>query len=322
MNIFNGFFRNERKEPLTLITGNAVICDSKEIQKEITNWIGVEKWSFIDFAAFIELIGIKTPVRISCESGNTTFKCITATNNKVLISLVSGDWIDSPSKIVVTEGQETRWYRINKNVKKGKTIPKVTLSCRIIEKGGKTLISDYSEFSCNRELKIDDNHTLKVEINEPYGGMFDKFDAAVLRNFKKVEDYLISLDNKVAILQVYEKIISLLNFSALELLNSNKILVSYIETNEDKEIIRSEILVKNDEVQEYAVSENGETFHRSKDGSWKYLFDKGGIEIIFLESKKKYFFSMEGSEASIKRLNMTKLLKRIKQKMCELNKFF
>ena len=193
---------------------NEVICDTSELKELITKWTRNEGWKFKDFATFVELIGVKTPVKLSnWDEEKYSFKCVTALNTEVTIHIRFGDWIDFCSELWVTEGEETRKYITNRNSEKGKTVPKVTLQGRIITRNGKELSSYYSEFHCYRTLKLDDTHMLKVKIDEPNGGSLGNPDAAVLKNCQQVEEYLLSLDSSLVVAQVYDRVMELLGFS-------------------------------------------------------------------------------------------------------------
>ena len=73
-------------------------------------------------------------------------------------------------------------------------------------------------------------------------------------------------------------------------------------------------------MQEYAILENGETFHVFEDGSWKYLSDSG-IKIVYHEKMKNHVFSITGSEESITTANPSEIMKRVKIRISKLWKF-
>ena len=129
-------------------------------------------------------------------------------------------------------------------------------------------------------MKLDATHELNVEIDEPNGGSYNEPNAAVLKNCQQVEEYLLSLDDSLVVSQVYDRVMELLGFSNEDISNSRNILFSYIETVGEEKRTRSEISKKNGVMQEYAVLEDGETFHVSKDGSWKYM--SNNTRIVYL----------------------------------------
>lgn len=326
MSLRNLFARNEKvadavaSEAKTRHSENDIACDTAELRELITKWTRNEGWEFENFADFMELIGVKTPVKLSeYNEQNASFKCITALGTEMSIVLFFGDWIDFSSQICLTEGEETRRYTTNTNSEKGKSVPQVTLEGRNIKRGGKELNSYYCKYFCNRTLKLDDTHRLKVEINEP--DMYEeKSEIFVLRNCKDIEEYLLGLDNSLVVAEVYEKMMEFLNFSNEDISKCEKILISYIETVNKEERVRGTIFLTNGKMQEYAILKNGETFHVVKDGDWKYLSDSG-IRIVYLEKMKHHVFSITGSEECITTANPSEIMKRVKAEISELWKF-
>lgn len=306
--------------PHSLKDADAIICDTAELKDLITKWTQNEGWQFGDFATFVELTGVKTPIKLSeWDKEKYSFKCITALNTEVTMSIRFGDWIDFCSELWVTDGEETRRYITNSNYEKGKTIPKVTLQGRTITRDGKELSSYYCEYFCHRTLKLDETHTLKIEIDEPH--KFDeKSEIFVLRNCANIEDYLLGLDNSLNVAQVYDKLIALLGFSKEDISNSEKILITYVETVDEKERTRSKILINEGKMQEYAIIENGETFHVFRDGNWEYL-SNNGIRVGYLAEKKQYDFSITGSSSQIKSISPFGILSRVELIISELWKF-
>lgn len=321
MSLRDFFSRNSKPVEVTTsqATTNEVACDTTELKELITKWTQSEGWKFENFSDFIELVGVKTPVKLSELNKDTnTFKCLTALNTEVLISIRFRSWLDSCPEIHVTEGDETRRYITNCNIEKGKSIPSVTLQGRVIKKTGKELSSFYCEYFCHRILKIDDTHTLKVETDEP--GKYDgKSEIFVLRNCADIENYLLGLDNSLVVSQVYDTMMQLLGFSGEDIFNSAKILISYNETVDKEERVLGKILLTKGNMQEYAILENGETFHVFRDGSWRY--SSGGIRIFYLEEKKHHVFSITGAEENITNANPSEIMSRVKKKISELWKF-
>lgn len=132
-------------------------------------------------------------------------------------------WNSKSGKMTTSEATTT-----NANIEKGKSIPSVTWQEMVIKKDGKELNSYCCERFCYRTLKIDDTHTLEVKI-EP-GKYNEKSKVFVLQNCGDVENYLLGLDNSLAVNKVYDTVIQLLGFSEKDISNSNKILVSYNES--------------------------------------------------------------------------------------------
>ena len=324
MRLRNFFSRNKEADVVTSKSetqNSKISCDTEELKFLITKWTRNEGWEFDNFADFIELIGVKTPVKLSeYNEEDNSFKCVTALNTEIRISLFFGDWFDFCSEIRVTEGEETRCYITNYNDEKGKSVPKVTLQSKNIKRNGKEMKSFYSEYFCHRTLKLDENHVLEVEIDEP-----DKYDEKsevfVLRNCADIEEYLLGLDKKSLIItEVYDKVMKFLAFSDKDISNCEKILLSYIETVNKEQRVRGKISLRYGEMQEFAILEKGETYHVFKDGSWKYLSDSG-IRIVYLEGMKHYVFSVTGSEEGIETVNPVEIMSHVKTKISEMWKF-
>lgn len=182
----------------------------------------------------------------------------------------------------------------------------------IRNKDGKALISHYDPVSYIMKLKLDDTHTLIVEIEEPYSG-----DVAVSRNFREVEDYLLTLDYPLEISDVYTKLMKLLNFSGEEIQKSKKILISCEQTVNEKQVVRSKFFLICGIPQEFAVLENGETFHVFKNGDWKYISDNG-IQISYTEKTENYVFSITGSANAIADIYPRIVMNRAKYKISKL----
>ena len=321
MSLRDLFSRSNETDARTRVSKDKIICDTIELRELITKWAQNERWNFENFADFLQLIGVKLPVKLSeYHEEDCSFKCVTALNTEIRISLFFGDGFEHFSEIRIMEGNETRHYITNTNIGKRKCLPEVTLQSKIIKKNGKELKNYYYEYSCYRILKLDDTHVLKIEIDEP-----DKFDEKneifVLRNCSAIEEYLLKLDtSSLMITEVYEKIIELLDFSDKDISKSDNILFSYTETVGKEQKVLSKILLVKGEMQEYAILEKGETYHVFKNGNWKYL-SNNGIKIFYHEETKQYIFSVAGSEQNIMTANPTEMMNRVKAKISKLWKF-
>lgn len=326
MSIRDLFTRNRKNgnEVTSVATTNrsknedAIICDTAELKEIITKWAQNGGWQFGDFATFVELTGVKTPIKLSAwNEEKHSFKCITALNTEVTMSICFGDWLDTCSELWVTDGEETRKYITNCYY--GNRVPKVTLQGRTIKRNGKELSAYYCEYFCHRTLKVDENHTLKIEIDEPC--KFDeKSEIFVLRNCANIEEYLLGLDNSLNVAQVYDKLIEFLGFSKADISNCERILITFVEIVNEKERTRGKVLLTKGKMQEYAVLENGETFHVFKEGNWEYLSDNG-IQIEYLAEKKQYVFSITGLSNQIKSINPLESLNRVESIISKLWKF-
>ena len=300
-----------------------VICDTIQLKEKITKWMQNEGWRFEDFVTFVELIGIKTPIRLSeLSEENNSFKCITA-HKEIIMSIQFGDFSEIFSELWITYGEETKKYAINTNMKKGKTVPEIRFQGRIIKRNGKELYSFYYEFFCHRLLKLDENHIVEIMFYEPSKSK-KKNEIFVLRNCAKIEEYLLGVDDFLNMEKVYNKLIEFLDFSEENILNSEKILLAYYEKNKDEKAkkIKSKILIEKGIRQEYAITEDRETFHICKDGSWYYLYDND-IQIVYYgENDDCNVFSITGAENQIMLApSPNEILTRAKKKISEMRKF-
>lgn len=179
-------------------------------------------------------------------------------------------------------------------------------------KNGKTLIRHYDSSSYIIKLQLDDIHSINVEIEEPYSDS-----DVVSRNFGEVEDYLLTLDYPLEISEVYTEMMKLLNFSGEEIQKSKKILISCEQTVNEKQVVRSKFFLICGIPQEFAVLENGETFHVFKNGDWKYISDNG-IQISYTEKTENYVFSITGSDNTIDDIYPRIVINRAKYKISRL----
>lgn len=296
-----------------------ITCDTQELKDLITSWTQNEGWKFEDFATFMELVGIKLPARLSeYDSENNCFTSVSASNVKARIQLYFGSWVDSCSQIRITVGEETLCFDTNYNSKGGEDVPQVYLQIRQIDRSGKQLHSYYSQYFCDRTLKLDETHTLKVEIWEP-NKPDEKTEIYVLRNRIAVEEYLLGLDNYLTADDVYGKMIEFLGFSADDISNSDKIFISYTENVDGEERVLARIFIRNGDIQEYAMTSTGETFHIFKDGSWRY--QKDGTRIFYHANKDHYVFSITGPEEDIIKVELEDAIKYSKEQINELKRF-
>ena len=300
-----------------------VICDTIQLKEKISKWMQNEGWRFEDFVTFVELIGIKTPIRLSeLSEENNSFKCITA-HKEIIMSIQFGDFSEIFSELWITNGEETKKYAINTNMEKGKTVPEIRLQGRTFIRNGKELYNYYCEFFCHRLLKLDENHIVEIMFYEPSKSK-KKNEIFVLRNCAKIEEYLLGVDDFLNMEKVYNKLIEFLDFSEENILNSEKILLAYYEKNKDEKAkkIKSKILIEKGIRQEYAITEDRETFHICKDGSWYYLYDNN-IQIVYYgENDDCNVFSITGAENQIMLApSPNEILTRAKNKISEMRKF-
>ena len=298
-------------------------CCSPKIRKLISSWTKNEGWTFDDFATFLELAGINTPVHLSnLVKDKNSFTCTTSDKKILTISLFFGDWLDYCSELRVTEGIETKGYECNSKTDNCPQ-PQVTYKSRNLETDDKSLHSYYCEYFCHQTLNFNTNHTLKIEFDEPNKYRNNKSDIHVLAYANTIEDYLFNLDNSVSISEVYEKMVSLLSLTDEDIRNSEKISISHTrgdgKDNETEQEL-AKILVLKGNVEEYSVREGDEFFHLFKDHSWKYALNN--TKIIYNSAKDKYDFSVTGTDTAMDTVNIADTLKQVKEKVSKLWKFF
>lgn len=100
-----------------------------------------------------------------------------------------------------------------------------------------------------------------------------------------------------------------------------KILFSYTKKVGKNEILLGKILKKRGELIEYAVSNDGETFHVLKNGSWDYL--SCTTKILYDSCDGVYSLSLKTrSEIKIADFTMKKSFSRIKKKIEKMMNLF
>lgn len=295
-----------RKKTEQESTRPKVICDTEELNEHIISWAKSEGHFFEEF---VELIGIKTPIILSNLNKIThSFMCHTILNEHFEITLRFGCGFSS-SKIIVNDENEKRTYDVYHISEKEQSVPKATLVNRNIKRNGKELNNDYNKDYCCRTLTFDSTHMLKVDI-----------DSDLSKKTAEVENYLLSLNSSLVVSEVYDTFINLLGLSDNDISNCSRIKISYIEKFDDKDLVRSTISISKGNLQEYAVLENGETFHVYRNGIWSFLSDSN-IRIIYNPKIDYYDFSVEGIESTIMSINLAELMTRVKKRIHELQEF-
>ena len=261
----------------------------------ITKWTNSGGWQFEDFAIFVKLIGIKQVLNYNRVN---SFECLDNTNKYVQILLCSGDETNYPEILLIDEVTEsytvnenctaqkkyiTNKYSTNRKAKKEQTVPQVFLSGRNIAISGKNnLDSNFSSNSYHFTLTIPgcqglfNAHKLVVEIND------SSINTNVLADYQLIETYLLSLSSEHFMLNhVYERVMGLLRFATES--NCKKVSFSYIDKNGET---LSTICKKGGQMQEYAILEDGKTYHVWKNGDWKY--HSKNITLFYSKKKDTY----------------------------------
>ena len=282
-------------------------CDTPKLKEFITSWCENDGWTFDEFAKFLKLVGVHTPVKMRDLKTNS-FKC-TDSNGKVWdITLRFGQFNETDSTITIEDESETKVYE---TYICSKVSPKPTVTClrRIIRQNGKSLDNNYQYYFHSvlswkeRKLLIKIDNTSHLD--------------DVLRN--NVEAYLLSLDEPVEVDDIYKSIISLMNYSEEDISNHcREIIIELFEGEGQKKKTRAGIHKKYLKMVDYAVLENGETFRVFDSGNWEFCSDSG-ITITF--SNGNYNFSMNGKKEDIEATNPKELLTRVYDRIITLMGF-
>ena len=117
---------------LEIFLRRKVICETTRLKEVITNWLAVSGWKFKDFSKFLELIGLKTPIRLSGleenknrESSTYYFHCITADKANIKMAIRHPNIFKDHSQILITEKNNTKEFGISSK-NKG-SLPQVLL---------------------------------------------------------------------------------------------------------------------------------------------------------------------------------------------------
>ena len=301
-----------------------VTFDSDQIKQLAAKWLYGEKWQLADFPTFLELVGILTPVYLSdLNKSADSFKCVDKFNNEFTISLKLGSDIGGLSEIWVANKTILKKYEIPFNMKvitHHFEKPTVSLKSKTISVGNsKTLTILYSKLFCTRILKVD-NTTLTIILSEPNGGTANRGTSAVLKNAALIDGYLLGLAT-IDLDTIYKKITALLGFSDDVISSCEKILFSYSKTVGKNEVILAKILKKRGKLLEYAISNDGETFHVFENGSWKYI--SCTTRISYNSKEGVYSLSLTTrSETKLDDFTLVKLFPRIKKRVHKLADLF
>ena len=304
-----------------------ITFDSEEIKLLVTKWLYSEGWSISDLPSFLELVGISTPAHLSNLEKSASFKCIDKFNNEFKISLKFGDEVKGLAEIWVSDQTTTitKKYEVPFNmsgiIPDGPCKPMVCLKSKTILENSKSLTTLYNRFSCTRILRVNEM-TLTITMTEPNGGHANRINSAVLKSNQIIDEYLLGLNiNFLDLDVVYKKIIEYLGFSDDMVSSCEKILFSYTKKVGINEILLGKILKKRGELIEYAVSNDGETFHVFKNGSWDYL--SCTTKIVYDSCEGVYSLSLKTrSEIKLGELTMKKSFSRIKKKIEKMMKLF
>ena len=257
-------------EVLVLSRKDEVECDSNELKTFISEWLENDGWQFADFARFLKLVGIDTPVKLSNlkGSGRKSFTCITASNRIIDIELNFGISFLDYSEIRLTEGNERHHYGINlfsynKDFDDPCNQPKVYPVRRIIEKDGKKLDVYYHEGFFLMCFSLSETKKWFIEIGWPFSSVLDD-KKTIVENEEKIDELLWSLSNQPPVLEVFNKIQMLLKPQDGDFSKYRKIVIYYYMMDD----LDSTILTDEDEA---VIQEGGDSYrYFREDNIWEY----------------------------------------------------
>lgn len=194
-----------------------VICDTSALKEVITQWLETEGWKFENFVDFAELIGLKTPIRLSClkeesfrENGGKvySFKGVTVRNVKVQIKIYFPNFRINYPQILIKKGEKIRKFAICPN--QGNDLPKVIFEESIIKRFGKELTLTYFHWGWHYFNSIltfnGTNQYLEIKIYEPKK-QEEKFQKLIQEKWKDLEEYMIGLEQwNLIVSEVYRKV--------------------------------------------------------------------------------------------------------------------
>lgn len=176
-------------------------------------------WEFDNMEHFLKLIGVKTKVdhgTFFMTNKSVFFIYVSDQNSKCEIEINFAECEEQNGEVLIYVRQEVedifRSYSIECKGEKEKKKPLLIINRRIIEQNQKRLECEYFQDKIVWKLKIDNEHTLEVQIRKHTG--FPKNNVYnVMQDCTDYESYLLSLNNYLKVPEVYDKMIQLLNVS-------------------------------------------------------------------------------------------------------------
>lgn len=280
------FWRKEAKAGQRELCDGKIICEDERIYELITNWLNRRGVKWLDLKNLFNSAGLESPIILGqfCEYGSFNVECVTGSGRmvRILFSLVD--------EIFIEDGEVKRKYIIKEKRENDVIRSEIYLQKKEICRDGKELTSYYTEFSCNRTLRVDDTHVLKVNtaVREAMIGDEDKL-IDLLRS-EAIEEYLIGLDSSLIVDEVYQKLMGAMDFSDEDFDKMKTFIVSYEEWINERYRVRALIDMRYSKLEGYAYMENGSTYHLFNSGRCEYISDIGIIICYNIFTRK---FSIE-----------------------------
>lgn len=275
-----------------------VAFSESSIRSAVNTWLRNEKWKLENFSEILELIGLKMPVLLkNWNEDESSFECVTGDGESVKLELFIGDGFERGSEITVRSENKSEVFSLCFNTMSKNARPQTKTVKRILKQGSKTLVSTYYMFITSRMLDLG-KYSLTVDIAENN----IELDAPkqIDDNLEAIEEYLLSLNSNLVIEDVYNTIVSLLNFPQYKL-DKIKIRINFKETNSN--LTRGCVIVEEGVLRQFASwdYENKETVHVYSDGDWEFISSNRilGVDRMIIKydhQKKKYSISMEISD--------------------------
>ena len=176
-----------------------VSYESAELQKFVADWAKTEGWEVGEFSTFLELAGIKTPVKLSgFDKDKCEFLC-RAENAKVYdVRLYSGDGFDFPSEFITDDGEIKISYEIGTNI--GQTSePTLIITSKSARIGTKEMIKYFYGDTSSVVFKEDGNEVLKVEVRGEKVEEFTTFNPDEIMHINRITGAWNYISSKVSI---------------------------------------------------------------------------------------------------------------------------
>ena len=294
-----------------------IICEDPEIRNFIEKWTESEGWKIEDLIEFIRLAGEDIPVELKDFSKEEhSFSCVTSNKKVYSVSLKFSNKYDKFPEISITDQKGTRIYETNSNyftVSK----PKLKLVARVVKKGNNVLKSNYYLHSNNRLVQFDETHSLKVVIKHSAR----KEDMLKLsKEDDEFEEILLNLGKEVSLCEVYKDIIRIFGLNTEEEDESNKITMTYLETNKPDGNTRAKIEFFKGKIQEYIVYEGTEAIHICRNGNWDYT--SKNIKASYVSEDGSCMMYIQDQMDNLMEVDIKRLMKYVKERIKKLSEVF
>lgn len=307
------------KRNLKVATGrieHEIICKDEKIKCIIEKWMRSVGGDFENFVDLLELVGVKTPVKLSdLNEEKCCFKCVTSHKNEYLIFLEFNELYDLFSRIGIRDDAKCRIYSVAKHSFYNNDTLDVTLYCKETEKNGVKLQGIYTFDMCTIHLKIDDTHALIIRI-DIHDKVQNKKNILRLRNYEEIDEYLLSLDSHLDIDQVYITLVQLFNFSK----DCISVYIRYGETLEEMDSkLFGKIRTEKGKLLEYHILEGKEDYSIRIGGKWNYSSD--GITIAGSVNDQHLRISIEDIDFNDVNSKLSEIISKVSEKIDKISEF-